>query len=363
MKINNDKSKVVHFRKQNSAQTLFNFKCSRKDLDIVREYKYLGITLDEHLKFDPGTKVLGESGGRALSAVISKFKTLKDISYNTFTKLFDSCVASVTDYASGIWSYCKSDAADRIQNKAARYFLGVHRFTPIAALQGEMGWKPTKVRHKIKVLQLWNRINKMPNNRLTKHIFNYFYENNNGRNWFSNVKDILKVTGINAYHDKTICDLNICEVKLFDHWKTEWIKNVNKKAKLRSYKLFKNSYKAEDYVLSFLPKYKRSLLAKFRCGILQLRIESGRYVNLKVDDRICQMCSLHNVEDEIHFLCTCPFYVDIRKKLYTLVSKKDAAFVDYDIETKFVILLQNFNFLVSNFIYEAWEKRKKALYN
>ena len=44
------------------------------------------------------------------------------------------------DYCGSIWAHGKSKLADKIQNRAIRYFLGVHCNAPILAIQAEMGW-------------------------------------------------------------------------------------------------------------------------------------------------------------------------------------------------------------------------------
>ncbi len=41
-----------------------------------------------------------------------------------------------------------------------------------------------------------------------------------------------------------------------------------------------------------------------------LRIETGRYENIALNDRICQLCDCGNVEDEIHFLMSCTLMGD-----------------------------------------------------
>ena len=59
----------------------------------------------------------------------------------------------------------------------------------------------------------------------------------------------------------------------------------------------------------------RSLLAQLRSGILPLRLETGRFQNirdentghfqkLKVEERVCTLCNLNCIEDEIHFVLT-----------------------------------------------------------
>jgi hypothetical protein len=50
---------------------------------------------------------------------------------------------------------------------------------------------------------------------------------------------------------------------------------------------FKQHYNTVKYLLSSLTKIERSHLAQFRCGILPLKIETGRYVGLNVNKRFC----------------------------------------------------------------------------
>ncbi len=42
-----------------------------------------------------------------------------------------------------------------------------------------------------------------------------------------------------------------------------------------------------------------------RCGKAILRIETGRYERLPVEQRGCDVCDSNNVEDEMHFLISC----------------------------------------------------------
>ena len=59
-------------------------------------------------------------------------------------------------------------------------------------------------------------------------------------------------------------------------------------------------------------KYHRSLLTKFRCGVLDLEINKGRHHNIPREHRLCTYCNLGKVEDEFHFLLECPCYSELR---------------------------------------------------
>ena len=39
-----------------------------------------------------------------------------------------------------------------MQKRAIRYFLGVHRFAPVLAIAGDMGWEPSEVRMKERLM-------------------------------------------------------------------------------------------------------------------------------------------------------------------------------------------------------------------
>ena len=62
-------------------------------------------------------------------------------------------------------------------------------------------------------------------------------------------------------------------------------------------------------------------LAKLRGGANRLRIEQGRYVKERVEERLCLLCEEKKVEDEHHFFLDCPFYDHERKKLWNQVER------------------------------------------
>ena len=93
--------------------------------------------------------------------------------------------------------------------------------------------------------------------------------------------------------------------------------------KLRTYSKFKNTFSSEPYLKMTLTRKQRSALAKFRCGVAPLRLETGRYENLPVIDRTCRFC-VNEVEDEEHVVTRCPVYDNIRDILFEKASDIDA---------------------------------------
>ncbi len=88
--------------------------------------------------------------------------------------------------------------------------------------------------------------------------------------------------------------------------------NIARKPKLHTYVTFKDSYEVKPYSLSFINRKHRSYLAQYRCGILPLEIETGRWQNKPEEERISKVCESGEVENEFHFIFSCTLYYNIR---------------------------------------------------
>ena len=365
LKVNNDKSNVIHFRNLKKPQTKFKFIYDSQELLITNYYKYLGFYLHEFMDLNFNANQLSDSASRALGAINAKFKSLKNISFGAYSKVYHSSVASILDFESETWGYCKAKSADKVQNRALRFILGVHKFCPLPAMSGDVGWLGCKERHFISMIRYWNRLIRMSINRLTKKIFLYDY-NIKHNNWSSEIENILEsVNLLNTFQTKIMCDISLFESKIRENLHNIWCDEIHKMPKLRTYVLFKHEYKTEEYLKMYLPRSHRSLLAQLRSGILPLRIESGRFQNIhdpntgkirksKPEERVCTLCDLNLLEDEIHFVCICSKYCSLREKLFKTVTLKYASFTVMSNSEKFVFLLKNESKLLANYIYEAW---------
>ena len=98
MKVNIDNTKIIYFRNKRKPAIKYEFKINNCKINLIGNYRYLGVIFDEYLTFKLFARTLAESGGRGLTSIISKFKQFKNICYHTFTKLYDTGVNSVIRY-------------------------------------------------------------------------------------------------------------------------------------------------------------------------------------------------------------------------------------------------------------------------
>ena len=127
----------------------------------------------------------------------------------------------------------------------------------------------------------------------------------------------------------------------------DWLATLNKvtgssglgRNKLLTYRLFKHVYETEGYCNLILPPSQRSALCKFRCGEVPIRIGTGRYENLLLDDR---KCPFRNVLDgELHVLIDCVIYTDLRSELFVKAEETKPDFAELVKSDQLSYLLTN----------------------
>ena len=361
MKVNIEKTKVVHFRNKRKKKSKFVFKIDDCTLEIVDSYRYLGVIFDEYLNFDKCAKTLSEAAGRALGSIITKFKQYKNIGYHTFTKLYKAGVNSILDYGASVWGFGNHKYAQQVQNRAIRYFLGVHKNSPNFAIQSEMGWLNVQYHFYICAMRYWNRLLKMNDDRLAKRINEYQLINFSANTWCGKLCAVLEeLHKVDYIIDGKMLDLPNIKDDLFDLMHDVWSNNVGFKPKLRNYTKFKQDINMEEYLVKST-RYQRSLLAQLRLGILPLQVEVGRYYRKPLNERICLLCNDQVVEDECHFLCYCKLYKTEREKF--LIDTKTNISITQVLppDELFITLMKSDVTYLLKFVECIWNKRKSFI--
>ena len=139
-----------------------------------------------------------------------RYTTLKSLA-KSYHKLYTTCVVQILDNCASVWGLKTFQAIDNIQNRAMRYFLGVHRFAPTLALIGDTGWVPSVYRRWVSIIRFWNRLVLMDNTRLTKTVFIHDYYLC-VKNWSSGIKQIMiKLGCVHNFND--ISAINMSKAK------------------------------------------------------------------------------------------------------------------------------------------------------
>lgn len=360
MSVNLEKSNILHFRPPSVEVSRHTFLFGKDNLTTASEYRYLGLVITDHLDFNVTAKIVAKSASRALGLLIAKSKAFGGFRYSTFTKLYDTLVYPVINYGSAIWGTREYSCINAIQNRAARFFMGLGRYAPNIAVNGDMGWKPPIVKQWERVFRHWNRCVTMDTNRVNSKIFHWSLTcaRNRCKNWHNRVfvqslklriHDFTVDNDPNYVFDTCTVDNSLATAFIDDWHKQLWSNGTGTgNNKLRTYRLFKNTYNLEKYLWEHLPHSHRSAFAKFRCGTAPIRIETGRYENIPLENRTCFHCSSANlniIESEIHVLTECPLYCDIRTELFVHAHAEIPNFSMMSNCDKFINLFQNENLI------------------
>jgi hypothetical protein len=321
------------------------------------------------------------------------------------------------EYGGGLWGvncvHASWKLVEQFWYSIARTTLSAPSKTPLAALQGELGWAPFRARVCSQVVAYWERISRMNDDHIVKQALNVQREllHKGEPCWLANFKvmlysmgatcksifdnwfdhDTLDITRsrIQQEHDsnrahspreETVRVVDIIKEQVIKHVNNEWLfelarteaKSGHGGNKLRTYARFKADCVMEPYLLHVNDWRKRALLMRFRSGVAPLRIETGRYEasgsgtrGIPVQSRICLCCGL-GVEDEQHMFVDCPLYYEERQVLINtcMLYNQGERNLELRIRTTerdrfFIGALQCTNFnvcnAVANFIWNAFE--------
>lgn len=288
MVVNLDKTKIVVFRGKQITMPDCKVSYGSEMVEVVREYRYLGVYLDEHMTFEGHVTKIASAGGRALGGILNKCSTLKDLGYKTYDRLFHMGVASVLDYGSEVMNLTtkQSSEIDKVQYRACRYFLGVGRYAALCSLNAEMGWRRYNARAEKNRCRYYNRILKMDKTRIPRQIF---LECKSATGTISNglLHSLRKLGEERNWLRDTPLDLSVIDNNIERRETELWKEEISEKRKLYYFEKIKLDTNASLFVKANLPRFERSLLSRLRNGSLMLRLEYGRFNREPRSERIC----------------------------------------------------------------------------
>ena len=361
--VNVNKTKTMRFS-QARHNVQHTFTLGKSKLENVKQYRYLGVTIDERLNPETTVGVLAKASSRALGSLIGKTRSNFDLGYKSYKNLYDLTVLPVMNYGIGAWytgvnqhtTSCKK--IDQVQHRAIRYFCGLPKTTPLLGLEKEMGWQPGVVHRDIECLRLYNQLMNMPDNRIAKRVLLIEKECEYDKSWCRNVRLICESIGMNdKYHNNEPINLRLAKKLLMNSYKQAWDEAVESKSKLDTYKrICDNEWTCANQLSNSIDKHKRALVTRLKLGVLNLAIESGRYDGTPRCQRMCKLCNIE-VENEVHFLFTCTVNHDNRVKMY---HKFPELLNQTNLEERFKLLCSKPH-IFCNYVSDLWYNRIEKL--
>ena len=332
MIVNSLKTKVMLF---GNCRKNCSFTFNGTSLDIVNEYKYLGIIFNSIQRsngciFKCMKKYTCDKALKACFACLKKVAHLGKATPKIGLKLFDSFVSPVLDYGCELWSDNSIQDIEKVQLKFLKMILGVKLSTCNMAIYCELGRYPIGIRHKVRLLKYWCRITRMSDDKVVKIVYRYLKNltDQGFVTWVSKIKSLLSSYGLLEYYEGD--SVNVMEEKsivaaiksqLVNEFEKTCMEQLHSYPILRTYVTFKTKFGMESYLENIRDFKLRKVMSKFRLSSHGLQIEKGRHLRVKqpVNERTCMYCP-SSVEDEFHFLIVCKAYITEREVLYEKIE-------------------------------------------
>ncbi|MEW8548531.1 MAG: reverse transcriptase family protein [Candidatus Thiodiazotropha sp.] len=313
--INYSKTKIIVFNARNTNN--INFKMGECDIIITDNYKYLGVLLYKSGSFLKAKKHIVEQAKKAMYLLFMRIHNL-ELPLDLQLKLFDNTVLPILTYSCEIWGYENNEIIERIHLDFLRKITHTRKSTPKYMLYAELGRYPIDLVIKQRTISYWTRLVTGKKSKLTYQLYLYMLNSNYQFKWPNFVQLILNNCGLNYLWLQQFYNLpknvaNLVKINLKDQYIQNWHSQLQNSSKGKNYNLFKNDIGLESYI-TILHGSSLFNMFRFRTSNHNLPVETGRWENIILADRKCQLCQKNDIGDEFHYLLICPYFNDERKK-------------------------------------------------
>ena len=142
---------------EKGRRTYYEFFLNNTKIDLVDNFKYLGITLFKNGNWYRSQKCIAQHGSRALYNLFTVFNKI-ELPTSQKCKLFDSLVGSILNFGAEIWRTYEASDIELVHTKFLRPILNVKKSTNVTALYGELGRVPLMVFRKVIMIKNWIKI-------------------------------------------------------------------------------------------------------------------------------------------------------------------------------------------------------------
>ncbi|RUM93601.1 MAG: hypothetical protein DSZ28_07615 [Thiothrix sp.] len=316
--INQDKSKVMVFRLGGHLAHHEKWYVGNTRLEVVNEYKYLGMMFSTKLCTNTSLSDLALRGKSAAIQIIRTLFKLGTVSPEIWFKMFDAQVQPTLLYGAEIWGLSCSDIIESVHLFFMKRYLNVSSRTPNTLVYGELGRFPLSVNATIRCVKYWLKILGMPLSRYPRKVYQMLLSRNTeGENWVTVVKAALIRYGFEQEWSRQIVHddralIRILRQRLIEEFDNEWSRKLVERPRFALYATFKTDRCLETYLRVCTLQHFRNTIIRFRLGISEISVHRYRYRD-DVHSLICPSCQ-EEEEDEIHVLLQCPVYEDLRVK-------------------------------------------------
>jgi len=311
LSVNLTKSKVMVFRRSPNISKNIAFLYRDQNIEIVNEYKYLGVLLQYNLSFNKHLDQKLSAAKLAINSTWLKYIYNPKISNFNKLKIFNAASKSIMLYGSQIWGIKRYDQAEKLLRFFIKTMLFLPKNTPNYMLFLETGldsqYLSTLSMHFKYILKLLT----MPQSRLAFTLTVEIWQRK--ISWAKEWQALCVQLGVTPIENLTDSDLRSKVTEILTRVRdNEHMINVENAKKSSLHDLYSLLEHIPLSCFSNSTAHVNSLVIKARGGLLDINAKAFK----KDTFGICTICNLDKPENTFHFIGECPIFANFRNACF-----------------------------------------------
>ena len=166
--VNGSKTKIVIFSKGRIQN--YNFILNNEAIEIVNEFKYLGILFSRSGSFLAAKKHFAAQATRAMFCLLKKARSLL-LPIDMQIEMFEKTVKPILLYGCEVIGTGNITILEQVQLNFLKYILNLKKSTPNCMVYGETGVMPLKLDVQCRIISYWSKLIYPTSNNLSSKLY------------------------------------------------------------------------------------------------------------------------------------------------------------------------------------------------
>lgn len=306
LKINLNKSKIVVFRAGSRISNSLNWKYGTEHIQIVNDYKYLGVNLTYNLSFTRHLDSKLSVSKCAINSTWAKYIHHPNINFTNKLKIFDTAARSIMLYGAQVWGSKSYEQVEKLFRFFMKKMLNLPINTPNYMLYLETGLKTQYLRTLYLHFEYINKVLEYPEGRLPRILARETLD-----------KKTFWVLDWENLCCKLNIDIDLSNISFRSPHKNillaldtqEHDNHISDARRSQFHDIYPDlNYDIMPYFVNENTPHLVSLIFKARCGLLNINARAFK----KDTFGICTVCNFDEAENTYHLIGRCPIYKKTR---------------------------------------------------
>lgn len=309
------KSKIIVFKNGGKLAKNEKWYFQNKKIDVVGQYKYLGVTITSKASFNVHLKERVTKAKLGLGMLWKMFMENNNVSFGSKLRVFNTVSRSIACYGAQVWGGVCHEEIEKLFRYFIKKLFRLPVFVPSVFIYREVNYMLIFT-HTLKLhLDYVLKVFDMPSWRLplivaretvTKNIF-----------WSSDINNLLTKYGIGVITANNVSNWDRCFRLLSDSVRTEFKNQFNEKVndydQYPIYRELKCDLGSNHYLQCNVPLDQARWIMRARAGMLNLGHQSAFFDDSPL---YCELCGCYFSDQTYHYLAVCTRFSELRLKWF-----------------------------------------------